>query len=238
VDINVYNDFDEFENYLILSSLGGLGHMIGMVLREVGIKWNPKGLWLNGTSPLLLGPVKAIQLTSKRRDILSFLGLDEETWLKGFQKDVDAFEWICQCKFTQLKAVHEKFNSFNTVERENVRRFVQYLVSTSKRMDDLDLKQFHQEITKKFNKDKEIQDIVTRQARERDCRMKFSGTIVSQETGLDGKELGSFIKFIKESRPKDLTFQEFILDHVTDIKEFLDQKLMEWKLSRLGVKDP
>jgi hypothetical protein len=235
VDINVYTELNEFENSLMLLSLGGLGHMIGMALKEVGIKWNPKGLWLNGTSPLFLEPLPPLRLTPKRQEILDFLGLDEESWLKGFEKDTQAFEWICESKYTQLKTVHEKFKSFKKIDRDNVQRFVQHLVSTSKRTEDLDIKRFHLEIVERFGKDKEIQVIVRRQSRDRDFRLKYSGSIVSQLTGLGGKKLGLFIKYLKDSIPEGVTFQEFILDHVADLKEYLDQKLIEWRISQLKV---
>lgn len=104
---------------------GDIGLILGRILKKNNLTFGHEGLFINYEN-------EKIVLTSNPEVIASFLNLDYQQWLSGFDKKIDINKWIVQCKFFQKDYFNpEKFNheyKKNLEKRPFFREFVDYIL--------------------------------------------------------------------------------------------------------------
>lgn len=179
-----------------------LGNYIGKIAHKFGLKYGQDGLtyvYRTENEDRVLG---TITVSTDQHAILTFLGLDFETWRNGFETKEDIFEYIISSKyfnpsmfkFDQLSAKHRKRNK----KRQMYLEFLEYIK-------DLDSKRFFYNfvddktkhwdmIENSFPGFKErIRKFQLKEERRNVVRNKFNGDKIMKMTGRTGKSLGSLI---------------------------------------------
>lgn len=168
------------------------------IIREEDVDPNAN----RNNSHVLMCPV----LSTNTQEIHNFIGLDHEKWKNGFETEEEIFEWIAGSRFfnPQLFAFEQMNHRSRTRDRKrpDYHRLMAWIDANKSRLpnykrfeDKSDylpmihrqfpmLKTHMDECRVKYNKRKEL-------------HQKFNGHMVSEITGLVGKDLGDYIRDFK-----------------------------------------
>ena len=100
---------------LFYYSYGDVPVILGRILKKNNITFSDDGI-------SVLYESKKIGLTNQPREICTFLGMDFDTWEKGFTRKEDVFAWICECQMFHTSMF--QIDDFNHHYREIVKRRV------------------------------------------------------------------------------------------------------------------
>lgn len=208
VDFIYYKTFNELvaaNNYF---SWNDLGNLLGRVANKNGMKFGHDGLWLrvdhDGT---YLGYVK---ITDKMKNILKILGYDYVRWVNGFDTLEDIFNFVVSSPhFNPVSYNYESLDHQNRL-RNKKRRVYQAFLDWLKDRTFPEPQPIYLGLydTDAFTKKRGLID-----AYEMSKHLKtfFNGDIVTEFTGLSGKELG---KFMSEYKSQYESFDVHVLSEI------------------------
>lgn len=209
---------EDYDTSIAYYSFNDVGNILGRFYHKFGLKFGHKGL----IYPLRddRGNVrKEIVVSKDTKQIIDFLGLDSGKWVKGFTTLEDIFEWVSKgiyfdpTIFDELSAINEKRDR----KRKTFSRFLDWLEETTpeKKYEFLvrDARdEYIPQIEEFFKCDIEgqVNAFNTQMEKERLIKDKFNGEMVMEITGLQGKELGSFMNKFRE-HDTDNSFEDYLL---------------------------
>lgn len=197
IDMAKVATVEEFECKKFFNSYGDFGCIIGKMLYFYKLKFGDKGLWIHIERTIdgaELGVKQNIDtklyLTNKPNEICDFLGLDYKRWLRGFQTQIELFDFICSSKYF----IRNIFQIENTDDRSRFERriiyknFMDYIWK-----DDNDTTKPNKVYMQKyaidyFNKQKELDEIIMKIKLNEEKRNKYNGHLFI-EAGIYGKEI-------------------------------------------------
>lgn len=204
---------EDYVTAYIYYSYNDLGNLMGKLYHKFGLKYGHRGL----TIPMRDGNNQYDELivSKSSRDIVEFLGLDWMNFQEGFKDRTEIFEFVISSKYFNPEVyAYENLNAANRIrdrKRETYREFLKYVLDKPAKFifkEDKDeylplLFDFFPGLSKKYDESK--QKLAHRFA----VRDKFNGGLVSEWTGLTGKELGQFMEQVRHSRGE---FSKWVLN--------------------------
>lgn len=197
-----------------------LGNLLGRVAHAMGLKLGHDGLSYNWRVDTY--QFKNVVLADTWADILPILGYDPEPYFKGFDTLEDIFRYVASGKFfsPDIYLLHNRNHTSRVrdAKRKTYMLFLEWCEavcppSLVKRVDDKKewLPYLFQMIPGFEQTYKEVQ---AEWDAEMEFRKRFNGDVVKQVTGLTGKELGEFMKWIKERNAPELRKHVLVLNPV------------------------
>lgn len=188
--------YDFAYNYFAFNDMGNL---LGRVARRIGLKLGHNGLWYIQRSPDNDSEVlKEHLLTLNWDEALEHLGYDVERHHDGFDTLEDIFEFVMSSRFYDF----DKFDlsrrnhksRIRDAKRPNYRAFLEY-AQTHQKVNNIDTVGHYR--TYHFGRFPEFYDSYFVELDKHKVKLlfkeKYNGNVVSEITGLSGKELGQFM---------------------------------------------
>ena len=196
---------DPTANYLAFNDLGNL---VGKMFKRLGCKYGETGLLYVFRRDSQGSYKKELLLSRDWPRILGFLGLDVPHWQRGFASLEEMFTWVVASPWFSVAPYVDRDRS--TEKRRNrptMQRFIAWI----------EAEKIEQRVEFRRERDAYVPELAAafpearldvaleRERRaEADAialRAKFSGGLVREWTGLDGKELGGFMRRLREAHP-------------------------------------
>lgn len=213
---------DEFDFSREYFAWNDAGNLIGRVAHKMGLRFGHNGLWL----PLRDGNnLFATLLVSREIDIvLDFLGFDPTRWHEGFDSLEDIFQFIASGKRFNADIFRLENRNHTARVRDKKRPVYNAFLTWIDRQESLPAFEFNSdkgvyldEIFSSFpNVSVPYWQAVEQLEKKKALKSIFNGELVSDWTGLSGKELGVFMKSFKEAHP-DMENAELTQDEVRDM---------------------
>lgn len=221
----IHSHQDSFEyaaNYFAWNDLGNLN---GRIAHGFGVKHGHRGL----TLPLRDGDQQfaEIVLTTDHSKALRFMGLDPDRFQEGFEDLREIFDFVTSSHY--FNPDNYKLENLNTIAKTRDRKRPTYNAFLEHTKDwkgptwtnphKLDKKMWIPFILDQFPEarsdfDRAMEKLVFQQF----IKTKFNGTLVSEITGLVGKELGQFMHHLRNTTN---------LEHQHYIAMLSDQKIRD-----------
>ena len=204
-----------FESSLHYYSYNDVSNLVGRAAHKMGLKYGHQGLIL---------PVRAadtheignVELSIDPREMFEFMGYDYDRFQKGFKNLEEIYEYVVTSPYFDRTAFDEEnLNHINRVrnrKRPTFTNFTQWL----NRPENADIPSYTYEKDKtayiqnaldhfEHNNSKgQLAAILDAHAKREEAREKFSGKLISEVTGLQGRELGEFkSNFVKQWDTKE-----------------------------------
>lgn len=220
-------------------SFNDLGNLIGRLARSIGLKFGHYGLTYtqrdkNGTV------LKDHLLTLNFGEALGHLGLNPARYYEGFKNLQEIFEYVISSKYydfarfdlsqrnssarrrDQNRPTYNKFLTF--VKEQNIQNNLSGYGTNPATYLGMHLGMHFD----KFEGLKEAYNAELLKAYyQNQYKRKFSGTVVKKVTGLDGKELGVFMKDIKEEFPLEYVLRLSETEIIFKIKQLFKESSNE-----------
>lgn len=210
-------DPDEFEFALGYFSFNDLGNLMGRIAHKMGFKFGFQGLQYvmrDGDHCFA-----TLTVTRTFKEAVEFLGFDWSRYKKGFDSLLDIFEFVAaNPRFNPDIYLLDNLNAVARI-RDKKRRTYQSFLAWCAKTPDLTKFEFPEDKTEwlpvAFNDFPKFEGNYKAAAdlheNHKAAKLKFNGTLVSEFTGLTGKELGSLIQKIKVSIPPIyLSFDDWV----------------------------
>lgn len=194
---------EDYAISLIYFSYNDLGNLMGKLYHKFGLKYGHSGLLL----PIRDGDNMLAEVVISRNmyKIFGFLGLDIGRFTKGFDKLEDVFDFVISSPyFSPDLFSFENMNSIARIrdrKRSTYNAFLKYIEGAPS------------DYKVEFDKDKSVYlDKIfdyfpeayldykyerEEYAKLQERKAKFNGDLVREWTGLEGKELGEFMRWIR-----------------------------------------
>lgn len=252
---NVYSfDYEELQIDLIFTpeenwessntffAYNDLGNLMGKIYHKFGLKYGFDGVrYIYRSEGKKLGE---FVVTRNMRNAFEFIGLDYDRFLEGFDTMDDVFEYVTKSPyFTPESFYFENLNAINknrNKKRKNYHLFVDYVNGTGVyerrekiqglSYDDWDVNKskYFQKIADEFpesNLFENLRILEKEEERKQKIKKKFNGSIIIDEYGFSGKELGYVIEKFKSLFDD---FDEYVLS--TDYEQiWKDFAMIDWK---------
>jgi hypothetical protein len=200
----IYASTSEFDYALAYYSYNDLGNLVGKLARRFGMKHGHDGLWL----PIRDGDyhVGDILLTLDVRKTYEFLKLDYDVAQEGFANLDEIFNFVSSSPYYDPELYKlENLNHTAKIrdkKRETYRKFLEFGEKYTGPVEKMnrDKKSYLVQVLNAFGKWTEFETMMKNVVLHRAAREIFNGEIVAQVTGLQGKELGRFMRTLKECR--------------------------------------
>jgi hypothetical protein len=195
-------------NYL---SFNDIGNLIGKIYRRLGFKYGDDGLSYVFRRADQESYKRELLVSRDWPRILELIGLDVAAWEAGFSSLEDMFTWVVASPYFSV-APYERLSK-STERRANARRTI------ARFLDWLERSAITQRYTYAEERDAYVgwaaaafpeAGLEAALARERaleaedaSLREKYSGGLVRAWTGLEGKELGGFLRDFGRSYPRE-----------------------------------
>lgn len=206
---------EDLDQARVYYSYNDLGMLMGVLAKSIDCKYGHNGLFYEfysnnrrykHTFPIPASP----------RAIFKLLDLDYDQFKKGFHTLEDIFKFICSSKlfshslFLSRKVLNHKKRK-RASKRNTWKQFLNHIDSTplvegSYPSNTLD---YVSSLFPEANLEQRVHDELNRIDELICIKSKFNGILVNELTGLEGKNLGSFIKNFKNGYED---FNQFILD--------------------------
>ncbi len=202
-----------------------LGNLIGRIAHRMGFKFGHRGLEYN-----LRFDTNHIRNMTVTRDwdrALAFLGFNPYTWRQGFDNLEDIFKYVAASEYFDPTMFDLELRSHRERVRDRKRStytgFLRWVEDNKPaRGAEIDPEYMlikAREWWPEFSK--ELDNSLEYVKMSNEVKDKFNGLIVSEITNLEGKELGEFMKYLRQERTKeeqvrfyyDMTEQQ-IRDHI------------------------
>lgn len=195
-------EFDTSYNYF---NYNDLGNLCGRIAHSMGLKLGHDGLSYNWRIDTY--QFKNVVLLTDWNDILPVLGLDPEVYNRGFDELEDIFKFVVSSQFfnKDIFLLHNRNHTSRVrdAKRKTYMEFLDWIEVDGNAVNNY---------SKKENKDdwleylfvmidgfQTIYGIVNREWEDATAvKAKFNGDIVRGYTGLEGKDLGIFMKYMKD----------------------------------------
>lgn len=223
----IYSQTEEFDYGLGYFSGSDCGNLVGKVARRFGLKHGHDGLFL----PIRDGDylVAELPLTKDIDKTYEFLGMDAARARNGFDNLDDIFDFVASSPYYDPDC-YKLENLSHTAKvrdrkRETYRKFLEFGEKYDKPVIGMnpDKKVYVGQVIKFFGVHEEFSEVMQKFALARAAKAIFSGEVVRELTGLDGKELGEFMRKLKsipefqpemvvylgEQRVRNIIMQEF-----------------------------
>lgn len=211
-------DFDSNYHYLAFNDLG---NFIGRLAQSIGFKYGQEGLWYNHYSDA--NTKTKIMISKDYPKIFEFLGLSYSRWVEGFDTLEDIFEFtmtssLFNPEMFQLSQLN-KINRERNFKRASYMSFLEYIedksahIEYNKNVVALTKENVIGVIRDGFpeaNIDLHLAEINYKHARKVVVNAKFSGGIIKDKYGLNGKDIGEAIKLFKIYFGED--FENYIIE--------------------------
>ena len=224
-----------FEATKTYFSFNDLGNLMGRVAHKLGFKYGHEGLCvpIRGENDHILGKVEVSIVPEK---IFKFLGYDYNRFKQGFNTLENVFEFAATTPY--FNADIFSFENLNHINRTRNRKRASYCGFLDwvkdKKVDSFDFSGqeaiFFERAVNEFpesninDKIKEFNDEITRQNL---YKSKFSGALVIELTGIQGKELGSIIKNLENSKGGRANWIDWVIESsVENIKNAIFENIL------------
>ena len=178
------------------------GNLVGKIAHRFGLKHGHDGLSLEVRDDNHV--YGRVYLTQDFDTALEFLGLDVDRYQQGFDTLEEAFEWVSASKFFSPDDYElENLSHAGRIRDKKRTTYQKFLAWTKTRQFDV----INVEKGWINNQDfiysnfpsirDEVERLAANVAVDRYVKNKFNGKIVSELTGLTGKELGLFMKHLR-----------------------------------------
>lgn len=187
-----------------------LGNLLGRIFHRAGFKFGHKGLQFivreDGNSSHVL---KEITLTTYFDEALDFVGYDYKRWTQGFESLEDLFKFAISIPLANKVIFRlEETNHAARIrdrKRKTYQEFLRWVndpkngVSETEEISKQELRKFMLEKAFRcFPGFKDAYEHYQEKAKESKlAKEKFNGSLITEWTGLNGKELGDFISKFK-----------------------------------------
>lgn len=188
-----------------------LGNLLGRIFHRAGFKLGHKGMCFvireKGNSSHV---VEEVEVTSDWKAALEFAGYDHSRWLEGFDSLEDVFEFAVSTPTANRTIFRLDETSHQARVRDRKRltyqKFLRWVNDPANNIPEHEVipkarlrEEWLERAFKVFPEFKEKFDgAMLEMERTREANKKFNGNIVREKTGLDGKELGEFMREFAE----------------------------------------
>ena len=205
----IFTPDEDYESTLNYMGGNDLGNFIGRLAQSLGFKYGQEGLWYNHYSDA--NTKTTIMVSKDYREIFSFLDLDYDKWIEGFDSLEEIFEYVMTSflfnpKIFQLKELN-KINRERNLKRASYMSFLEY-IEDKEPNDEYDGEVIYtlkkdvinviREAFPSVNIDLRLAEIDYETAKKKLVNMKFNGKTIMEKFELEGKELGNAIKAFKD----------------------------------------
>lgn len=195
-NISLIDGMSKFMDY-------NIGNFIGKIFKRFDLKYGETGLYYVYRRENSDHYKSEYKISTNMFDILGFLGLDYEQWVKGFKTPEESYNWLIK---TQYFSTYTYFKpTANNKKRIEFENFMNWLKDNNITKDWNSTSLSDEDKTGMINNyfiNVNIFDFVTKeQKKERFMKIvqeKFNGKIVMDLSGFQGKSLGLFIKLFRE----------------------------------------
>jgi len=227
IDLAVFEDTKPYHAYLSFCSYSPIGNCMGYMLKQAGLKWGIDGL----TYPVKLSDSEqlgCIPISTNLESVVEFF--ESDVGYGNFYEERDIFRFLTGSRFFSKDIfAFENLNSINknrNAKRGDYNRWLEYIKDMKNTfIGDPDKTVYIKEISKHFSVDildkwkKMLGDHLVK----KDMASKFSGSLVMEVTGAEGKDLGNIIRAFKDHNgPLD---SDYILTHT---KEQVEARFVDW----------
>ncbi len=211
-------EYEYAKNYYAWNDIGNL---IGKIARRFGMKHGHRGL----TLPIRDGDNEfaEILLTTNHALALEFMDLDHTRFDVGFDTLNDIFEYVSASKYFNPEAYKlENVSHVGRVrdrKRKTYQEFLKYIDENQGRWNVLEMpaKQLMvPQVLDYFGKWPEFNTVVSKLAAQKQSKSKFNGDIVSRLTGLTGKDLGEFMKELRQTGRFTVEYMVYLPDDLIE----------------------
>ena len=231
------NEMESASSYFAFNDLGNL---LGRIFHRMGLKLGHMGLAFvvreDGNDS---HAIREIILTRSWKEALEFVGYDYERWCKGFDSLEDVFRFAIDNPLANRTIFRLDETSHQARVRDRKRltyqKFLRWVndpangVPENESIPKAELRKTF--LAKAFETfpgfRKEFDQIQKEMADRREAKRKFNGEIVRELTGLNGKDLGHFMKTFIEAitKEKQMTAIEWAL---TSSQEEIESQIRLW----------
>lgn len=234
-----------FQTALNYYSWNDLGNFLGRIAYRMGFKYGHEGLVLVFRE----GNYKfAEEVVSKdTAKILEFMGYDPEVFAAGFDTLEEIYRFVASTPYFNKEIFsYENRNHIARVrdrKRANYRGFMEWIQQQEKlpaynwpKMSEhggrVLLPEFKERAFKFFPDFKAVYDQIMEDFEIwKTAKTIFNGGMVSDLTGLTGKELGGFMTFLRHNPPAD-DFRRWVVDNGQEkVTQWIKQMYVQYKLS-------
>ena len=218
---------DDFKVALDYFSYNDCGNLVGRLAHRCGFKYGHAGLIYVLRDPTNKSNViKEIVVTKNTESIHEFLDLDHEAFKQGFDTLEEMFEWVSSSRYFDPSIyLLDNINAVSRIrdrKRKTYMYFLQWCESlqlnivtlTRDQVDILRRYKLAQALEHSLEFNLEYTNENYNFSKLILAKQFFNGDLVSEWTGLKGKELGEFMRGVKPS-------PDFILDNMHEIKGFV-----------------
>lgn len=213
-------------------SYNDLGNLIGRIAHKMGLKFGHDGLtYVFKDGDYVVGE---IVLSRNYWDILEFLGFKNNFYEFGFETIEDIFDFITDNPFFSKEIFQFENRNHAGRSRDSKRKtyleFLEYIKDRKFKYEyqwNKDKKVYLPFFLTFFKKKQEYNDLILKNNIRKLYRDKFNGNIITELTGLEGKELGEFIVWLKSSGKYEISYvievsaKQIAADIINDYKEYI-----------------
>ncbi len=215
----IYTKFEIYDFALNYYAFNDLGNLIGRIAHKMGLKFGHNGLWLSLRDGTHL--FKTILVTDDFFEALKFLGFDVNKYKSGFDELEDIFMYVVRSRYFDVGAyLMENRNHTDRTrdaKRPTYTKFLKWLTENNIQSNYTfvgNKSQWLKTIFAVFPKaGKEYAVAQSQLKTSKDAKLKFNGDIVSQLTGLSGKDLGKYMAIIREANQDQVAFHHFLINN-------------------------
>lgn len=209
-------DWNKLDTIKVFYDYNDVGNLIGRLSRYNKCKFGPNGLFFDIYTEDKSRKLYEVFLSDDIKDIFKFLDLDFHVYNKGFDTYKEAFDFVLSSSAMNTLYYNSRaYINSKSYRRDKVRKtfnmFLDYIkdvdeVQEAEFIKDNDYKKTMNECLDNINThfpSVKIFDIYDEQKlNEKISKLnkeKYNGDVVSFITGLSGKELGAFMKYLKDT---------------------------------------
>lgn len=215
---NFQIDLINTPNQYLVSSLNyfsynDLGNLLGRLFHKLGLKLSHKGLNLVVRSNENAHILKEIELTQSYSVILNILGLSYAKFVYGFDNIEDVYNFVCESKYFDKdiyllnnRSHKSRIRDRKRITYSNFLKYIQnnniqsnYSFKNKSELGGYSIREpYYSEIVLELfpHVKEEIDSLISEFELNQKFKNVYNGKIVSEITGLTGKELGSFMSTI------------------------------------------
>lgn len=213
----IYTPEEELDFAVSYFAWNDVGNLIGRIAHKMGLKFGHDGL----SMPMREGNnlFDTIMLTQSYEEALTFLGFDYARWKQGFNNLEEIFHFVTACpRFSSSIYALENRNHTARVRDKKRPTYTKFLVwldehpEADKAFDwSADKSVWLPEILSAFPGAREnYERALSNLERQKRIKAKFNGELVTEVTGISGKELGTFMADFKNSFESREAFSEYM----------------------------
>lgn len=207
----IVTDPSEMQSSMNYFAYNDLGNLLGRIAHSMGLKLGHNGLSYNWRIDTY--QFRNVVLLTDFRDILPVLGYSYERYAQGFDKIEDIFDFVVSSRFfnKDIYLLHNRNNTSRTRDRKR-KTYMEFLdwlegykenyeqiqITAMRKQEEYDKSLWLPYLFEAIQGFKETyKEVQAEWDLEVLFKTRYNGDLVKQYTGLDGKELGSFMKWMK-----------------------------------------